>query len=113
VVNQKVPFLTLTITGENPWLVELAHRSGKVFTLGMNAETGRGKGIAEGDEIELETPSGKKFRAIARLTEAIHPECLAVPAILGRWVTANDSACGKGSTLTAFLNITSIAWIPV
>jgi len=103
VVNQKVPFLTLTITGENPWLVELAHRSGKVFNVGMNAATGRGKGIVEGDEIELETPSGKKFRAIARLTEGIHPECLAVPAILGRWVTSNDSARGKGVHFNSLL----------
>jgi len=44
VVNQKVPFLTLTITSENPWLVELAHRSGKVFTVGMNPATGRVRG---------------------------------------------------------------------
>jgi anaerobic selenocysteine-containing dehydrogenase len=57
----------------------------------------------EGDEIELETPSGKKFRAIARLTEGIHPECLAVPAILGRWVTSNDSARGKGFHFNSLL----------
>jgi anaerobic selenocysteine-containing dehydrogenase len=107
VVNQKVPFLTLTFTSENPWLVELGHHNAKVFPVGMNAATGKRKGIAEGDEIEIETPSGKKVRAIARLTEGIHPECLAVPAILGRWVTANDRARGQGVHFNSLLEYTA------
>jgi anaerobic selenocysteine-containing dehydrogenase len=107
VVNQKVPFLTLTITSENAWLVELAHRSGKVFTVGMNAATGRGKGIAEGDEMELETPSGKKFRGVARLTEESIRNVRSRHS--GRWITANDNARGQGSTLTAFSNMPSTA----
>ena len=106
VVNHKVPFLTLSITSENPWLVELAHRNAKVFPVGMNAATGRRKGIAQGDEIEIETPGGKKVRAIARLTEGVHPECLAVSAILGRWVTANDSVRGKGVHFNSLLEYT-------
>ncbi len=106
VVNHKVPFLTLSITSENPWLVELAHYNAKVFPVGMNAATGRRKGIAEGDEIEIETPSGKRVRAVARLTEGVHPECLAVSAILGRWVTSNDSARGKGVHFNSLLEYT-------
>ena len=106
VVNHKVPFLTLSITSENPWLVDLAHHNAKVFPVGMNAATGRLKGIVEGDEIEIETPSGKKLRAIARLTEGLHPECLAVPSVLGRWVTSNDRARGKGVHFNSLLEYT-------
>ncbi|MBI2361243.1 MAG: hypothetical protein HYV04_20445 [Deltaproteobacteria bacterium] len=106
VVNQKVPFLTLSFTSENPWLVDLAHRNAKVFPVGMNAATARRKGIAEGDQIEIETPSGKKFRAIARLTEGVHPECLIVPSILGRWVTSNDRARGQGVHFNSLLEYT-------
>ncbi len=106
VVNHKVPFLTLSITSENPWLVELAHHNAKVFPVGINAATGRGKGIAEGDEIEIETPGGKKVRAIARLTEGVHPECLAVSSILGRWVTSNDRARGQGVHFNSLLEYT-------
>jgi molybdopterin-containing oxidoreductase family molybdopterin binding subunit len=106
VVNQKVPFLTLTFTSENPWLVDLAHHNKKVFPVGMNAATGKRKGIVDGDEIELETPSGKKVRAVARLTEGLHPECLAVPAILGRWVTSNDRARGQGVHFNSLLEYT-------
>jgi molybdopterin-containing oxidoreductase family molybdopterin binding subunit len=106
VVNQKIPFLTLTITSENPWLVELAHHNAKVFPVAMNARTGRLKGIADRDEIEIETPSGKKIRAIARLTAGLHPECLAVASILGRWVTSNDRARGKGVHFNSLLEYT-------
>ncbi|MBI4528911.1 MAG: hypothetical protein HY695_34370 [Deltaproteobacteria bacterium] len=106
VVNHKVPFLTLSITSENPWLMELAHCNAKVFPVGMNAATARRKGIAEGDEIAIETPSGKTVRAIVRLTEGVHPECLAVPSILGRWVTSSDRARGKGVHFNSLLEYT-------
>lgn len=103
VVNQKLPFLTFTFTSENPWLCELAEHNGKVFPVGINVETARKKGLANGDAIELETPAGRKARAIARLTEGVHPECLAVPGILGRWVTSNERLRGKGVHFNSLL----------
>lgn len=96
VVNQKLPFLTFSFTSENRWLMELAERNTKVFSVGINADTARRKGISDSDVIEIETPAGKKMRAIARLTQGLHPECLAVPGVLGRWVTSNDRIRGKG-----------------
>ncbi len=106
VVNQKVPFLTFTFTSENPWLIDLAWKNAKVFTVGINTETARRKGIVDGDEIKLETPGGRKARAIARLTQGIHPECLAVPSILGRWVTSNDRARGSGVHFNSLVEYT-------
>jgi len=106
VVNQKLPFLTFSFTSENPWLMELAEHNGKVFSVGINTETARRKGINEGDLIDLETPGGRKARAIARLTQGLHPECLAVPGILGRWVTANDRMRGKGVHFNSLIEYT-------
>jgi len=106
VVNQKLPFLTFSFTSENPWLMELAEHNGKVFSVGINTETARRKGINEGDLIELETPGWRKARAIARLTQGLHPECLAVPGILGRWVTANDRMRGKGVHFNSLIEYT-------
>ncbi len=106
VVNQKIPFLTLSITSENAWLVELAHCNGKVFPVALNTATGKAKGIADGDEIEIQTPGGKKVHATVRLSQGIHPECLAVPAVAGRWVTANDGARGKGVHFNSLLDYT-------
>jgi molybdopterin-containing oxidoreductase family molybdopterin binding subunit len=85
-VNQKLPFLTFSFTSENPWLMELAEHNGKVFPVGINAKVARERGIRDGDPVELETPWGRKVTAVVRLTEGIHPECLAVPGVLGRWV---------------------------
>jgi molybdopterin-containing oxidoreductase family molybdopterin binding subunit len=106
VVNQKLPFLNYSFTSENPWLMDLAERNSKVFPVGINAETARRKGIGEGDEIELETPGGKQARAVARLTQGVHPECLAVPGILGRWVTSNDRIKGKGVHFNSLVEYT-------
>lgn len=106
VVNQKLPFLTFSFTSENPWLSELAEHNGKVFPVGINAETARKKSIAEGDKIELETAAGRKARAVARLSQGIHPECLAVPGILGRWVTANERMKRKGIHFNSLLEYT-------
>ncbi|MBI4494729.1 MAG: molybdopterin-dependent oxidoreductase, partial [Chloroflexi bacterium] len=106
VVNQKLPFLTFSFTSENPWLIELAERNAKVFPVGINADTARRKGIQEGDEIVLETPGGRKARGIARLAQGIHPECLAVPGILGRQITSNDRLRGRGVHFNGLIEYT-------
>ncbi len=96
VVNQKLPFMSYSHTGENPWLTDLAARNTKVFTIGINAATARAKGIADGDTIILETPDGKSAEGIARTTEGLHPDCLNVPGVLGRWAVGNPRGQGKG-----------------
>lgn len=106
VVNQKLPFLTFSFTSENPWLMDLAVHNAKVFNVGINEKTAQAKGIADGDEIELETPGGRKVRAVARLTQGIHPECLAVPGILGRWVTSSDRTRGRGVHFNSLVDYT-------
>ncbi len=103
VVNQKLPFMSYSFTSENPWLVDLAERNGKVFTIGINAKTAREKGIRDGDRIVLETAEGKHAEGIARLTEGIHPECLSVPGVLGRWAIGNKGARGKGIHFNSLL----------
>ncbi len=103
VVNQKLPFMSYSFTAENPWLVDLATRNTKVFTVGINADTARAKGIREGDRISLETPDGKRAEGLARLTEGLHPECLNVPGVLGRWAVGNPSAKGKGVHFNSLL----------
>jgi molybdopterin-containing oxidoreductase family molybdopterin binding subunit len=89
-VNHKVSFLTFTFTAENPWLMDLAERSTKTFTVGINPETARRKGLRDGQEVVLETPIGLKESATLRWTEGVHPECLSVPGILGRKITNHE-----------------------
>ncbi len=96
VVNQKLPFMSYSHTGENPWLTDLATRNTKVFTIGINAATAAQKRIADGDTIVLETPDGKTASGIARTTEGLHPDCLSVPGVLGRWAVGNPKGQGQG-----------------
>jgi molybdopterin-containing oxidoreductase family molybdopterin binding subunit len=103
VVNQKLPFMTFSHSGENPWLMDLAKRNTKVFNVGINRATAAQKGIREGDRIVLETPAGRRAEGLARLTEGIHPECIAVPGVVGRWAAGNRDAIGRGIHFNSLL----------
>jgi molybdopterin-containing oxidoreductase family molybdopterin binding subunit len=104
VVNQKLPFMSYSHASENPWLVGLARRSGKVFTIGINPRTALAKGVRDGDSIVLETAQGKHAEGVARVTEGIHPECLSVPGVLGRWAVGNASTRGEGVHFNSLLS---------
>jgi molybdopterin-containing oxidoreductase family molybdopterin binding subunit len=96
IVNQKLPFMSYSHSAENPWLTDLATRSTKVFTVGINAGTAARKGIRDGQEIVLETPDGRTATGVARLTQGLHPDCLNVPGVLGRWAVGNPKGEQKG-----------------
>ena len=102
-VNHKLPFMTFSFTIENRWLTDLADRNAKIFNVGINAETARRKGIRDGDTIEIESSSGLKAQGLARLTQGLHPECVAVPSILGRQITSNDKVRGRGIHFNSLL----------
>jgi anaerobic selenocysteine-containing dehydrogenase len=103
VVNHKISFMTHSFTAENPWLTELAEHTGKVYTVGINAETARRKRIGDGDWIELSTADGAVARAQARVTQGVHPECLSVPGILGRRIAGLRQEVGKGVHFNSLL----------
>jgi molybdopterin-containing oxidoreductase family molybdopterin binding subunit len=106
VVNQKLPFSTYSFTSENPWLVDLADRSHKVYTIGINPETAKKKGIKDGDKLVLETPHGRHAEGVARVTQGVHPECLVVPSISGRWGVGLKAAKKKGIHFNSLLTQT-------
>ncbi|MBI4258783.1 MAG: hypothetical protein HY619_07495, partial [Thaumarchaeota archaeon] len=95
-VNHKLAFFTFTFSAENPWLNEMCERDGKVYNVGINADTAEKKGIEDGDMIWIETAHGRKAKAVARLTQGVHPEVISVPGVFGRWMTGNPEARGKG-----------------
>ena len=96
-VNYKVSFLTFSISIENQWLLELSQQQGKMFSVAMHPETAREKGLRDGQRVVLETPEGLCSPEVPlRLTEAVHPQVVAVPAILGRWATGNPRSRHRG-----------------
>ena len=95
----RVPFQSFTMTGNNAWLDEVSTIDLYANAININAATAREKGIANGDWIELTSAAnGKSVRGRARLTEAVHPEVVAVAGHGGHWAKGLPLASqpGKG-----------------
>lgn len=87
---------TNSFTMENPWLDEAAQLDPFSYTIAINAETGRKKGLTDGARIWVENEKGRKVAGRVHLTEAIHPEGLGVAACAGHWGDGMPIAKGKG-----------------
>ncbi|HXG52777.1 MAG TPA: molybdopterin-dependent oxidoreductase [candidate division Zixibacteria bacterium] len=95
-VNYKLPFHSYNMTQDNPWLAELAEHHPYAYNLLISAEAARARGIADGDLVELETPAGARARAIARVSQCIHPEVVGIASCFGQWAKARRAARGRG-----------------
>ena len=87
---------TNSFTMENPWLDEAAQLDPYSYTIAINTSTGRKKGLRDGEMIWVENEQGRKVKGRVKLTEAIHPEGLAVAACAGHWGEGMPVAKGKG-----------------
>jgi len=96
---------TNSFTMENAWLDEAARVDPFSYTIALNATTGRGKSLAEGQEVWLESARGRRVRGRIHLTEAIHPECVGVGGCAGHWAKTLPIARGKGVFFNELLEI--------
>ncbi len=87
---------TNSFTMENPWLDEAAQLDPLSYTIAINADTGRKKGIADGAWIWVENEKGRRVKGRVHLTQAVHPEGLGVAACAGHWGEGMPIAKGKG-----------------
>ncbi len=90
-INWKEASHTHSRTQNNPYLLELQGWN----QLMINAATATRLGIRDGDEIWVESPVGKA-RAIARVTQGIHPEVVGWQHGFGHWALGRR-ARGKGT----------------
>lgn len=95
-VNYKLPFHAKTMTQDNPWLAELAGHHRYAYKLLINAETAERKGIADEDEVVVETSAGASVRGVAKVSECIHPEVIGIAAAFGHWARARRTARHRG-----------------
>jgi len=91
-INWKESPHTHTRTQNNPYLMEIRDKN----TLKINSSIAAKLGIRDGDEIIVESPYGK-MKAIASLTEGIHPKVVGLQHGFGHWAMGNI-AKGKGSS---------------
>jgi anaerobic selenocysteine-containing dehydrogenase len=102
-VNFKFGFHSFSTSQGNPWLEELTARHPWGYNLIMNAESGRQRGIADGDKIIVESCEGETFEGRVKLTQGIHPEVLGIGACFGRWSRGEPLSRGKGVHYNALL----------
>ena len=62
----------------------------------INSKAARDMGIADGDEVCVESVAGK-IRLKAKLIEGIRPDCIAIEHGFGHWSQGLSIACGKGA----------------
>ena len=96
---------TNSFTMENAWLDEAAQTDPLSYTIAINAETGRSKGLTDGQVIEVESDAGRKVTGRVRLAEGIHPEGLGIAALCGHWGDGMPVAKGKGVFFNELLEI--------
>ncbi len=96
---------TNSYTMENAWLDEVAQMDPFSYTVAINAELGAKKGLASGDSVRVESEAGRHVDGKVRLTQAIHPEGLAIAALCGHWSDGMPIAKGKGLFFNELLEL--------
>ena len=87
---------TNSYTMENPWLDEAAQLDPYSYTIAINTEVGRRKGLHDGTLIWVENERGRKVKGRVKLMQGIHPEGLGIGACAGHWGDGMPVAKGKG-----------------
>jgi len=96
---------TNSYTMENPWLDEAAQLDPYSYTIAINTDTGRKKGLQDGALIWVETETGRKVQGRVKLTQGIHPEGLGIGACAGHWGDGMPVAKGKGVFFNELLEL--------
>ena len=96
---------TNSYTMETPWLDEAAQLDPYSYTIAINADVGRSKGLRDGALVTVETETGRKVQGRVKLTQGIHPEGLGIAACAGHWAQGMPMAKGKGIAYNELLEI--------
>ena len=94
-----------SFTMENPWLDETAKLDPFSYTIAINADAGKRKGLRDGAPVWVETETGRKVKGRVKLTQAIHPEGLGIAACAGHWGDGMPVAKGKGVFFNELLEL--------
>jgi molybdopterin-containing oxidoreductase family molybdopterin binding subunit len=102
-INYKLPFHTISVTPQNPWLDELSKHHPYAYKVILNAATARAKGIRDGDPVSVESSYGR-VQGLAKLSQGVHPEVVAIAGAFGHWAAGMPVARGKGAHFNSLLS---------
>ncbi len=92
-------------TMENAWLDEAAQTDPFSYTIAINTDSAKARGIADGTMVEVKSETGRMIKGKVRLTEAIHPEGLGIAGCAGHWGNGMPLAKGKGVFFNELLEL--------
>jgi len=110
-VNYKLPYAYGAFGHANPWINELCDKLPHSYGVLINPRLARKKGIKDGDAIWLESPV-RKVRAVARVTECVHPEVIGIAGNAGHWAKGKPLSAGKGVNFNGLLPY-GLEWVDV
>jgi anaerobic selenocysteine-containing dehydrogenase len=112
VVSPHESFMYGRFSAQNPYINEMAMRNPYTYNIVMNDETGRKKGIKDGEAISLENRWGDKVTGNVKLSSLVHPRVVAAVG-LGSWAKGEPIAKGKGINPNALLrqDQSRICWL--
>ncbi|MBI4320866.1 MAG: molybdopterin-dependent oxidoreductase [Chloroflexi bacterium] len=84
-ISFKTPELNFAESATIPWLYELMHKIPAHMGVLINPATAKARGIADGDPILVESCEDS-LEGVAKLTEGVHPEVVAISNAKTRWV---------------------------
>jgi molybdopterin-containing oxidoreductase family molybdopterin binding subunit len=102
VISQRDSLMTYRFTAHNPYIDKMASLNPYTYNITMNMETGRERGIKDGDTICLENHWGDKVTGTVKLSQLVHPKVVAICG-LGSWAKGTPISQGKGVNPNALL----------
>lgn len=96
---------TNSFTMENAWLDEAAKLDPFSYTIAMNVEAGKKRGLRDGALVWVENAHGRKVKGRVHLTQTVHPEGLGIAACAGHWGDGMPVAKGKGVFFNEMLEL--------
>jgi anaerobic selenocysteine-containing dehydrogenase len=102
-ISYQAPWDTFSQAYENPWLEEVCRSEPYSYCICLNWRTASDRGISEGDLIWVESTGGRRLKGRARLTEAIHPQVVAIAGNGGHWAGGTPLAKGRGVFFNSLL----------
>ena len=96
---------TNSFTMENPWLDEAARLDPFSYAIAMNANEAGKRGLSDGQQVWIESETGRKVKGRLKLTQGIHPEGIGIGAMCGHWSKGMPIAFDKGVFFNDLLEI--------
>jgi anaerobic selenocysteine-containing dehydrogenase len=89
----------------HPELDQMAAMNPYSNFININEDTGKKKGLKNGQMIWVESATGRKIKGRVSFIKGIHPDMLAVAGIGGHWSKNIPIARGKGVAFNDLLEI--------